>query len=157
MVVPVLSVPDVVLPDESVTDCVLVSGRLANCVWVAVSVISPTPSTMVPEGARMVPDCTINGAAAGDVVHLIAELIDNALRYSPPASPVRVSASQRGDGAVELPGQFAVIGLDLGVIVPGLPRAVPELHIADAPLQEPAGDQGLSTVDAGAVEVAGRL
>ena len=50
----------------------------------------------------MVPDCTINGAAAGDVVHLIAELIDNALRYSPPASPVRVSASQRSDAAVLL-------------------------------------------------------
>jgi anti-sigma regulatory factor (Ser/Thr protein kinase) len=48
----------------------------------------------------MVPDCTINGAAAGDVVHLLAELIDNALRYSPPASPVRVSASQRSDAAV---------------------------------------------------------
>src|SRR5271168_2272950 len=50
----------------------------------------------------MVPDCTISGAAAGDVVHLIAELIDNALRYSPPASPVRVSASQRSDAAVQL-------------------------------------------------------
>ncbi|HME77728.1 MAG TPA: ATP-binding protein [Mycobacterium sp.] len=50
----------------------------------------------------MVPDCTINGAAAGDLVHLLAELIDNALRYSPPASPVRVSASQRSDAAVLL-------------------------------------------------------
>ncbi len=37
----------------------------------------------------MVPDCAITGAAAGDIVHLLAELIDNALRYSPPASPVR--------------------------------------------------------------------
>jgi signal transduction histidine kinase len=50
----------------------------------------------------MVADCTIKGAAAGDVVHLLAELIDNGLRYSPPASPVRVSASQRSDGAVLL-------------------------------------------------------
>jgi anti-sigma regulatory factor (Ser/Thr protein kinase) len=50
----------------------------------------------------MVPDCTIGGAAAGDIVHLLAELIDNALRYSPPASPVRVSASQRRDAAVLL-------------------------------------------------------
>ena len=48
----------------------------------------------------MVPDCKIKGAVAGDVVHLLAELIDNALRYSPPASPVRVSASQRSDAAV---------------------------------------------------------
>jgi signal transduction histidine kinase len=48
----------------------------------------------------MLPDCKITGTAAGDVVHLLAELIDNALRYSPPASPVRVSATQRSDAAV---------------------------------------------------------
>jgi signal transduction histidine kinase len=50
----------------------------------------------------MVPDCTISGAAVGDVVHLLAELIDNALRYSPPASSVRVSAVRRNDGGVLL-------------------------------------------------------
>jgi signal transduction histidine kinase len=59
----------------------------------------------------MVPDCTIHGAAAGDVVHLLAELIDNALRYSPPASPVRVSASQRSDAAVLL--EVLDVGLGL--------------------------------------------
>ena len=32
------------------------------------------------------------GAVAGDLVHLLAELLDNALRYSPPISQVRVSA-----------------------------------------------------------------
>jgi signal transduction histidine kinase len=47
-----------------------------------------------------VPDATVLGAAAGDIVHLLAELIDNALRYSPPVSPVRVSATRRGDGGV---------------------------------------------------------
>jgi len=50
----------------------------------------------------MVPDCTIVGGASGDIVHLLAELIDNALRYSPPTSPVRVSAGFRNDGAVLL-------------------------------------------------------
>ena len=35
------------------------------------------------------------GAAAGGAIHLFAELIDNALRYSPPATPVRVSAVPR--------------------------------------------------------------
>ncbi len=59
----------------------------------------------------MVPDCTINGAAAGDLVHLLAELIDNALRYSPPASPVRVSASQRSDAAVLLEILDAGLGM----------------------------------------------
>ncbi len=37
-------------------------------------------------------DAAVIGAAAGDVIHLLAELIDNALRYSPPTAPVRVDA-----------------------------------------------------------------
>ena len=59
----------------------------------------------------MVPDCTIGGAASGDIAHLLAELIDNALRYSPPASPVRVSAGFRSDGAVLL--QIVDVGLGM--------------------------------------------
>jgi signal transduction histidine kinase len=59
----------------------------------------------------MVPDCLVSGAAAGDIVHLLAELIDNALRYSPPASPVRVGAAQRGDAGVFL----EVIDVGLGM------------------------------------------
>ena len=59
----------------------------------------------------MVPDCTIASAASGDIVHLLAELVDNALRYSPPASPVRVSAGFRNDGAVLL--QIVDVGLGM--------------------------------------------
>src|ERR1700728_1383261 len=59
----------------------------------------------------MVPDCTIGGAASGDIVHLVAELVDNALRYSSPASPVRVSAGFRSDGAVLL--QIVDVGLGM--------------------------------------------
>jgi anti-sigma regulatory factor (Ser/Thr protein kinase) len=59
----------------------------------------------------MVPDCTIGGVASGDIVHLLAELVDNALRYSPPASPVRVSAGFRSDGAVLL--QIVDVGLGM--------------------------------------------
>jgi signal transduction histidine kinase len=47
-----------------------------------------------------VPEATVAGAAVGDTVHLLAELIDNALRYSPPAAPVRVSARQARDAGV---------------------------------------------------------
>ena len=36
-------------------------------------------------------DAAVSGAAAGDIIHLLAELIDNALRYSPPTAPVRVA------------------------------------------------------------------
>ncbi|MGH3557401.1 MAG: ATP-binding protein [Mycobacterium sp.] len=59
----------------------------------------------------MVPDGTIAGAAAGDIVHLLAELIDNALRYSPPASPVRISAARRRDAGVLI----EVIDVGLGM------------------------------------------
>ncbi len=45
----------------------------------------------------MLPDVTVTGLAAGDTVHLLAELIDNALRYSPPTAPVRVSAEAAAD------------------------------------------------------------
>lgn len=48
------------------------------------------------------PDCMLVGAAAGGAIHLFAELIDNALRYSPPTTTVRVSAARGGDGGVML-------------------------------------------------------
>jgi signal transduction histidine kinase len=48
------------------------------------------------------PDSTLTGAAAGGVIHLLAELIDNALRYSPPTTSVRVTAAAGSDGSVLL-------------------------------------------------------
>jgi signal transduction histidine kinase len=62
----------------------------------------------------MVPDCTIASAASGDIIHLLAELIDNGLRYSSPASPVRVSASRRSDAAVLLEIVDAGLGMTDG-------------------------------------------
>jgi signal transduction histidine kinase len=61
--------------------------------------------------ASMVPDGMVAGAAADDIVHLLAELLDNALRYSPPASPVRVSAARRRDAGILL----EVIDVGLGM------------------------------------------
>lgn len=42
------------------------------------------------------PECALVGAAAGGAIHLFAELIDNALRYSPPTTSARISASRSG-------------------------------------------------------------
>lgn len=71
-----------------------------------------------------VPDSRIIGGAAGDLVHLLAELLDNALRYSPPTSQVRVSAMHTGNG-----------GLVIEVSDTGLGMAEADLRIANARLQ----------------------
>ncbi len=43
------------------------------------------------------PDTEVAGGVAADLVHLLAELLDNALRYSPPSTEVRVSAVPTGN------------------------------------------------------------
>lgn len=45
-------------------------------------------------------DVSIVGAAAGDIGHLIAELLDNALRYSPPEAPVLVTVARAVDAGL---------------------------------------------------------
>jgi Histidine kinase-, DNA gyrase B-, and HSP90-like ATPase len=71
-----------------------------------------------------VPDSEILGAVAGDLVHLLAELLDNALRYSPPISQVRVSAVHTGNG-----------GLVIEVSDIGLGMAESDLRVANTRLQ----------------------
>ena len=60
------------------------------------------------------PDSTLIGAAVGGIIHLLAELIDNALRYSPPTTPVRVSAARGGDGGVLLWVSDSGLGMNDG-------------------------------------------
>ena len=71
-----------------------------------------------------VPDSEIVGVVAGDLVHLLAELLDNALRYSPPISQVRVSAVHTGNG-----------GLVIEVSDIGLGMAESDLRVANTRLQ----------------------
>ena len=61
-----------------------------------------------------VPDSTVMGAAVGSIIHLLAELIDNALRYSPPTTPVWVSAARGGDGGVLLWVSDSGLGMNDG-------------------------------------------
>jgi hypothetical protein len=42
----------------------------------------------------------VNGAAAADMVHLMTELVDNALAFSPPTAPVKISTKQTGDSTI---------------------------------------------------------
>jgi signal transduction histidine kinase len=71
-----------------------------------------------------VPESEVVGVVAGDLVHLLAELLDNALRYSPPTSPVRVSAVHTGNG-----------GLVIEVGDTGLGMADADLRVSNARLQ----------------------
>ncbi|MGK2881640.1 MAG: ATP-binding protein [Mycobacterium sp.] len=48
----------------------------------------------------MIPETTLTASVTGDVIHLLAELIDNALRYSPPTEPVRVTAVHTSNGGL---------------------------------------------------------
>ncbi len=58
-----------------------------------------------------VADCTVLGGAAGGIIHLLAELIDNALRYSPPTTRVKVSAVRGSEGGVLLRIADAGLGM----------------------------------------------
>ncbi len=71
-----------------------------------------------------VPDSEIVGSVADDLVHLLAELLDNALCYSPPISQVRVSAVHTGNG-----------GLVIEVSDIGLGMTESDLRVANTRLQ----------------------
>lgn len=71
-----------------------------------------------------VPESEVVGVVAGDLVHLLAELLDNALRYSPPISQVRVSAVHTGNG-----------GLVIEVSDNGLGMTDADLRVANTRLQ----------------------
>ena len=76
---------------------------------VPVSAVINAAASEVEDYTRVVtatvPDSEIVGSVAGDLVHLLAELLDNALRYSPPISQVRVSAVHTGNGGLGHRGQ----------------------------------------------------
>ena len=95
---------------------------------VPVSAVINAAASEVEDYARVVtatvPDSEIVGSVAGDLVHLVAELLDNALRYSPPISQVRVSAVHTGNG-----------GLGIEVSDVGLGMTDTDLRLANMRLQ----------------------
>ncbi|MDD7942352.1 nitrate- and nitrite sensing domain-containing protein [Actinomycetospora lutea] len=61
---------------------------------------------------RQVPGLRVQGAAADDLTHLLAELLDNATSYSPPDTPVTVSASRAPDGGAIVEVADRGLGMD---------------------------------------------
>jgi signal transduction histidine kinase len=47
-----------------------------------------------------IPDVLVDGQAVADLIHLLAELIDNATSFSPPGSPIEVRGNPVGKGVV---------------------------------------------------------
>lgn len=91
------------------------------------------------------PDSEIDGAVAGDLVHLLAELLDNALRYSPPTTQVRVSAVPTGNN-----------GLVIEVSDTGLGMTESDLRVANTRL-ESGGEVNPYTARHMGLFVVGRL
>ncbi len=67
---------------------------LSDMLWSAVSQVEDYQRVEI--GA--VPDGIVAGEPAVDIEHLLAEMIDNALRYSPPTTPVAVMVARAVDG-----------------------------------------------------------
>ena len=92
-----------------------------------------------------VADVEITGSVAGDLIHLLAELLDNALRYSPPISQVRVSAVHAAKGALVI--EVSDVGL-------GMTEA--DLRVANTRLQS-GGEVNPYTARHMGLYVVGRL
>ncbi|MEV0297244.1 ATP-binding protein [Nocardia sp. NPDC050710] len=67
---------------------------LSDMLWSAVSQVEDYQRVEIGNA----PDGIVPGEPAVDIEHLLAELIDNALRYSPPTTPVAVSVARAVDG-----------------------------------------------------------
>jgi signal transduction histidine kinase len=87
-------------------------------------------------------DVWIAGAAAGDVGHLIAELLDNALRYSPPESSVTVTVSRAVDAGILV----EVADRGLGMSAEDLRAANERLALGGEVTSETAKRMGLFVV-----------
>jgi signal transduction histidine kinase len=87
-------------------------------------------------------DVSIVGPAAGDVGHLIAELLDNALRYSPPESSVSVTVSRAVDAGILV----EVVDRGLGMSSEDLLAANERLALGGEVTSETAKRMGLFVV-----------
>jgi signal transduction histidine kinase len=89
-----------------------------------------------------VPDSMLVAAAASDIVHLLAELIDNALRYSPPDTFVSVGAARAVDGGILL----EVVDSGLGMSATEIDEANVRLSVGGEVTPETARRMGLFVV-----------
>ncbi|GAA4719730.1 sensor histidine kinase [Nocardioides conyzicola] len=87
------------------------------------------------------PDGRVAGVAAPDIVHLLTELVDNALNYSPPTAPVMVEAVRTSSGI-----EVEIADAGLGVATGDLSRLNAELASGGQVTAETARRMGLLVV-----------
>ena len=120
-------------------------GRTAGFEELSVSDVIHAAVSEVQDYQRVridvAPDRLIVGRAASDIVHLMAELIDNALSYSPPGSPVTIQAAEEG-GKVEI----EIIDNGLGMAGDALAQANESLKTGGEVTVDTARRMGLFVV-----------
>ncbi|WP_280459566.1 sensor histidine kinase [Nocardia carnea] len=114
---------------------------LSDMLWSAVSQVEDYQRVEIGH----VPDGVVAGEPAVDIEHLLAEVIDNALRYSPPNTPVAVTVSRAVDG-----------GYLIEITDRGLGMATEDLHAANARLAS-GGEINVETARRMGLFVVGRL
>lgn len=132
-------------------DLIVLSGASPSRGWsapvplrdVVRGAIAEVESYSRVEAVRL-PDVAVVGHAVGDLLHLLAELIENATKFSPPHAPVMVTAGEVGNG-------YVVEIEDRGLGMPPGDMARHNERLADPPAFD------LSTSDRLGLFVVGRL
>ncbi|HKN52634.1 MAG TPA: ATP-binding protein, partial [Amycolatopsis sp.] len=88
------------------------------------------------------PHGSIHAQAAADVVHILAELLENAIRFSPPEEQVLLTADRGADGGVLI----EVVDTGLGMSVDDLAEANSHLAAGDTVSPETTRRMGLFVV-----------
>ncbi|WP_157545811.1 sensor histidine kinase [Hamadaea tsunoensis] len=131
-------------------DLVILAGGAPSRGWrhpvAAVDVVRGAVSEIeeyVRVAVDKVPDLAIAGRAVGDIIHLLAELIENGTSFSPPQTRVQVTAqwvgspAERGEAPRSDRAGGSAIGLAISIEDRGLGMTVDALAEANAKLATP--------------------
>jgi hypothetical protein len=119
---------------------VILAGRPAGRTWRTPVPVVDTVRAAVAEvedyqrvRVLPMPSVAISGAAAADVVHLLAELLENATMFSPPGMPVNVTAELVAHGLViEIEDRGLGLGKDVLDMINERLEEAPDFDLFDS-------------------------